>query len=81
MGGQFPGEKLVSFQAKKTIQLYSFKDDIILDPFCGSGTTCLSALMDDRKYVGYDNDESYVKIAEKRIKDYENGKNILSLNL
>lgn len=65
----------------RLIQLYSFKDDVILDPFCGSGTTCLSALMDNRKYVGYDNNENYVKIAEKRISDYLYEKNIPRLKL
>ena len=38
----------------RLIQLYTFKDDVILDPFVGSGTTCISALRDKRNYVGYD---------------------------
>lgn len=52
----------------RLIQLYSFKDDIILDPFIGSGTTAVAALKVGRKYVGYDNNPEYVKIAEKRLK-------------
>jgi len=51
----------------RLIQLYSFKDDIILDPFIGSGTTALAALKNGRKYVGYDVSEEYVKLAENRI--------------
>ncbi|WP_456325228.1 DNA-methyltransferase [Desulfonauticus submarinus] len=54
----------------RLIQLYSFKDDVVLDPFVGSGTTCLAALKSGRKYVGYDNNPEYVKLAEERIKTY-----------
>jgi site-specific DNA-methyltransferase (adenine-specific) len=54
----------------RLIQLYSFKDDVILDPFVGSGTTCLAALKTGRNYVGYDNNPDYVKLAESRIKAY-----------
>jgi site-specific DNA-methyltransferase (adenine-specific) len=51
----------------RLIKLYTFKGDIILDPFCGSGTTCLSAIKNGRHYIGYDVDEKYVKLANKRI--------------
>lgn len=54
----------------RLIQLYSFIDDIILDPFMGSGTTAVSALKSDRKFVGYDTDEKYIKLAEKRLSRY-----------
>jgi len=56
----------------RLIQLYSFKGDIILDPFVGSGTTCLAALRDKRNYVGYDTNPSYVKLAENRISNFAN---------
>ncbi len=56
----------------RLIQLYSFKGDVVLDPFSGSGSTCLSAIKDQRKYVGYDIDPSYVKLSEKRIFSYTN---------
>lgn len=51
----------------RLIQLYSFKNDIILDPFMGSGTTAVSALKSDRKFVGYDISQEYIELAEKRI--------------
>ncbi len=51
----------------RLIQLYSFKDDTILDPFMGSGTTALAALKSDRKFVGYDINKEYIELAEKRI--------------
>lgn len=54
----------------RLIQLYSFIDDIILDPFMGSGTTAVSALKSDRKFVGYDTDEKYIKLAETRLSRY-----------
>ncbi len=51
----------------RLIQLYSFTNDVILDPFIGSGTTGVAALKSDRFFVGYDTNEEYVKLAEKRI--------------
>lgn len=54
----------------RLIQLYSFKTDIILDPFMGSGTTAIAALKSDRSYVGYDNSIEYVRLAENRITKY-----------
>lgn len=56
----------------RLIQLYSFKHDLILDPFCGSGTTCISALKSNRCYIGYDNNKEYIDIATKRIESYLN---------
>jgi site-specific DNA-methyltransferase (adenine-specific) len=55
----------------RLIQLYSFKDDIILDPFMGSGTTAIAAIKSERKYIGYEINEEYLKIAEKRIKPFK----------
>ena len=51
----------------RLIQLYSFKTDIILDPFMGSGTTGLAAIKSERYFVGYDNNKEYIKLSEKRI--------------
>jgi DNA modification methylase len=51
----------------RLIQLYTFKGDVILDPFMGSGSTAIAALKSERKYVGYDIDPEYIKIAEERI--------------
>lgn len=54
----------------RLIQLYTFKGDIVLDPFMGSGSTALAALKSDRKYIGYDIDPEYIKIAGERIASY-----------
>ena len=56
----------------RLIQLYTFKDDVVLDPFVGSGTTCLAAAKDSRYYIGYDISPEYVKLSEKRISAYIN---------
>jgi len=52
----------------RLIQLYSFTNDIILDPFMGSGTTAIAAIKTKRNYVGYDISSEYIKLANKRIK-------------
>ena len=54
----------------RLIQLYTFVGDVVLDPFCGSGTTCLSALKSGRHYIGYDIEEKYIELATERIKAY-----------
>lgn len=54
----------------RLIQFYSFENDIILDPFCGSGSTCIAALKTKRKYVGYDTNKDYILLAEERIKSF-----------
>lgn len=51
----------------RLINLYSYKGDIILDPFMGSGTTAIAAIQNNRRYVGYDTEEKYIKLANKRI--------------
>lgn len=56
----------------RLIQLYSFKGDIVLDPFAGSGTTCLSALKSERNYIGYDVNQEYIGLANRRIREYAN---------
>ncbi len=64
----------------RCIQLYTFKGDVVLDPFVGSGTTCVAALKAGRHFVGIDINEEYVKISEKRIKQclYELSQSSLS---
>ena len=43
------------------------KDRILVDPFCGSGTTCIAAVQNNRSYIAYDIKREYVELAEKRI--------------
>jgi site-specific DNA-methyltransferase (adenine-specific) len=51
----------------RLIQLYTYQGDVVLDPFMGSGTTAIAALNTGRKYIGYEIDPEYVRLAEKRI--------------
>jgi modification methylase len=53
--------------ADRVIRLYSFRGDVVLDPFMGSGTTCVAALQSGRHYVGYDISHEYCDLAERRI--------------
>lgn len=53
---------------RRLIQLYTFEGDIVLDPFCGSGSTPIAAIKAGRNYIGYDIKEEYVELSEKRIK-------------
>ena len=60
----------------RLIQLYTFENDVVIDPFIGSGTTALAAIKTNRRYIGYDNNPEYVKLAEKRIKKETNQKTL-----
>jgi len=51
----------------RCIQLYSFKDDVVLDPFAGSGSTCLAAQQDERHFVGYEINPDYCDLANSRL--------------
>lgn len=62
----------------RLIQLYSFKDDIVLDPFMGSGTTAISALKTGRNFVGYEISPEYKIIAERRINSFVNQESLFA---
>ena len=53
----------------RLIQLYTFEEEVILDPFIGSGQAAIAAIKTNRHYVGYDISEEYVKLAQRRIKE------------
>lgn len=52
---------------EQLIRLYTFADDLVLDPFMGSGSALVAASRLGRRYVGYDLDERYVEIARRRV--------------
>src|SRR3972149_1081543 len=52
---------------RRLIELYTFKGEVILDPFMGSGQTALAAIKSDRHFVGYEIETEYVDLALKRI--------------
>ncbi len=55
----------------RLILLYTFKRDVVLDPFMGSGSTALAALKAGRQYIGYDIDPEYVQLAEARLAAFQ----------
>jgi site-specific DNA-methyltransferase (adenine-specific) len=54
----------------RLIQLYTFEEEIVLDPFMGSGQTAIAALKSGRHFVGYEIEEQYVRLAERRIEEF-----------
>ena len=66
-----PTEKPVSL-IQWLIRTYSNKGDIILDNTIGSGTTAIAAIREKRHFVGFELNEKYYKIANKRIKEEQN---------
>lgn len=62
----FP-EELVT----RLLKLFSYQDDIVLDPFNGVGTTTLVAYKFRRRYIAIDLSKEYCKTAEKRLKDVQ----------
>ena len=57
----------------RCIQLYTYEGEVVLDPFMGSGQTAIAAIKAGRYYVGYDIEEEYVRLAERRIKEFLTG--------
>jgi site-specific DNA-methyltransferase (adenine-specific) len=78
IGGQVVGhpatfpEKL----AQDHILSWSNENDIVLDPFMGSGTTAKMALLNNRKYVGFEISKEYCELANKRLNTIDIFKNI-----
>ncbi|MFP5328469.1 MAG: DNA-methyltransferase, partial [Acidimicrobiia bacterium] len=52
----------------RLIELYTYQGDVVLDPFVGAGTTAVAAARAGRRYVGYDTDEGYLRVAEERLR-------------
>jgi site-specific DNA-methyltransferase (adenine-specific) len=56
----------------RCIQLYTYKGDTVLDPFAGSGSTCVAAAQDERFFVGYEISPEYCQLAENRLAEEAN---------
>lgn len=59
----FPNELV-----ERCIKMFTYEGDLILDPFCGSGTTCFTAKILNRKWIGIEINKDYVNLATQRIK-------------
>jgi DNA modification methylase len=57
----------------RCIQMLTYKGEIILDPFMGSGQTAIAAIKSKRHYVGYEINKGYIDLANNRINEYKNG--------
>lgn len=53
----------------RLIQLYTYRGEVVLDPFVGSGSTCLAARRDGRHYIGYDVNQEYIQLANNRLNE------------
>jgi site-specific DNA-methyltransferase (adenine-specific) len=52
---------------ERLIHLYTYRGDLVLDPFAGSGSSAVAAVRTERHYVGYDTDPAYVQSATERV--------------
>lgn len=52
---------------RRLIELYTFRGDLVLDPFMGSGSTAIAARDAGRHYVGYDTSQEYLELAKERL--------------
>jgi site-specific DNA-methyltransferase (adenine-specific) len=52
---------------QRLIDLYTYRSDVVLDPFMGSGTTAVAAVRTGRHFLGYDTDDAYAKAARERV--------------
>jgi site-specific DNA-methyltransferase (adenine-specific) len=58
----------------RLIDLYTYQDDLVVDPFMGSGTTLVAAIRSGRRYLGYDTDPTYVATAQARVRNELKGR-------
>ena len=65
----------------KAIKILSYKNDIVLDPFMGSGTSAVSAEVNDRRWLGIELSPNYAEIARKRVQAFVEQKKQLKLEM
>ena len=65
----------------KAIKILSYKNDIVLDPFAGSATTCVAAEILDRRWIGIELSPNYAQIAIDRITPFVNEKRQLKIEV
>ena len=65
----------------KAIKILSYKNDVVLDPFAGSGTSLVAAEILDRRWLGIELSENYTKVAQKRVQDFVDRKKQIKIEL
>ena len=66
--GKHPTQKPVDL-LNRIIKASTNEGDIVLDPFLGSGTTAVSCILNNRKYIGIEKEKEYFELAKKRVDD------------
>ena len=65
----------------KAIKILSYKNDVVLDPFAGSGTSMVAAEILDRRWLGVELSENYCDVARKRVQSFVDDKKQLNFDL
>jgi site-specific DNA-methyltransferase (adenine-specific) len=65
----------------KAIKILSYVNDLVLDPFAGSGTTLCAAEIENRRWIGIELSGNYSKVAQERVQHFTDRKKQLELNL
>jgi len=68
--GNHPTQKPLEL-LKRLIALCTSEGDLVLDPFCGSGTTGVACVLLGRNFIGIDLDQSYLELTAKRIESVD----------
>jgi site-specific DNA-methyltransferase (adenine-specific) len=63
----------------KAIKILTYKNDIVLDPFAGSGTSLVAAEVLDRNWIGIELSENYAEVARKRVQSFIDKKKQMEL--
>lgn len=70
--GKHPTQKPLRL-LERIVGLTSKEGDLMLTPFCGSGSECVAAKIAGRDYIGFEIEDEYVELAEKRLENAERG--------
>jgi site-specific DNA-methyltransferase (adenine-specific)/adenine-specific DNA-methyltransferase len=79
-GSRFKGEKVAHPTQKplsisrRIVKHFSKPGDLVVVPFAGSGSECLAAWMEGRDFISFELNEEYIRIAEKRLNDWESAR-------